>query len=244
MKRSSLGRGTSLYAGYRADLAYDRLIFWQREAERLEDHADTLRSKAARTRGLREAEKARKLADRAAIEFQQWQQRAETLAKREEEEARRRRRKKKPPKKKPPKKRKKKEPPKEPPRRLYEYLLKVTYEPGRRQQARAHAVWWDVRFRKLDGGRATEAELSYAIRQMHMGNIPNGWEVLSIAWDRGRRGGRNAVPEREATGGREMMQALASLGATMDSRGGIAWSDTYSEYIGANYTVGEEEFIP
>lgn len=239
---AAISRGTSLYAAYRADLAYDRAQFWMLEAQRLEDRADTLRSKSARSRTLREAAKAAKLADRAASEYQKWQTRAETLADREKEEAERRRRRKKPPKKKRPPKKKK--PPKEPPQRRYEYLLKVTYKPGRRGEARAHAVWWDVRFRKTDGGRATEAELARVIRTLHMGDVPLGWEVLSIAWDRGTRGGRDDVPGREAAGHRDMMQALASLGATMDSRGGIAWSDTADAYIGGNFTVGEEEFIP
>jgi hypothetical protein len=248
---SSIPKGTSLYAAYRADLAYDRLEYWRAEAQRFEDRADTRRSKSARTREMNLARTAERNADRAAIEYQKWQHRAETLAAREELEARRRRRPiRVPPKKKaPPKKKvaKKKKKPKKttviPPikRKRFEYLLKVSYEAGRRgASARAHNVWWDVRFRKRDGSRATQAELEYAVRRLHLGEIPNGWDVLSIAWDRGNRSA-GSVPDREASTGNELLNAMASLGATMDSRGGLAWEDHRGEYVGANYTIGEEE---
>lgn len=300
---NNIPKGTSLYAAYRADLAYDRLEFWRVEAQRLEDRADTMRSKSARTKQLKLAQAASHNADRAAVDFQRWQHRAETLAAREEMEARRRRRpvrgeepkKKQAPKKKAPVgklpvydardvrkgaelgyaktlKEAERVADKAAPdgeelesvregrgpsnrrayiavyrripkakRKRFEYLLKVSYEAGRRgASARAHNVWWDVRFRKRDSSRATQAELEYAVRRIHLGEVPNGWDVLSIAWDRGNRSA-GAVPDREATTANELKNAMASLGATMDSRGGIAWEDHRGEYVGANYTIGEEE---
>lgn len=218
---AGIPRGTSLYAAYRADLAYDRLTGWQREAQRLEDHADTLRSKAARTRALNQAEHARKNADRAAKEFLKWQGEAEKLIRKEEK----------------PKRKRRKVPP---PVKRYVYILKVSYETGRKRQDRAHHVWWDVRFRKLDGSRATEQEIAYAVRRIHLGEIPTGWEVLAIEWDRGRRPDDTSTPSRSTSDRAEMLRAMAALGATMDNRGGVRQTRS-GDFVGNNYTVGEEE---
>lgn len=220
-------RGTSLYAAYRAELAYQRLEFWRTEAQRSEDHADTLRSKSARSKWLKKADQESRNADRAAKEFMKWQAEAERLIGAEEKRVRRRRR--------------RKPPISPPPPKRYEYILKVSYETGRKRSDRAHHVWWDVRFRKLDGSRATERELEYAVRRIHMGEIPRGWNVVSIAWDRGRRPSDSDEPSRSARSHSELLQAMGQLGATMDSRGGMAWSDGRNAYVGANYTVGEEE---
>lgn len=223
--------GTSLYAAYRAELAHQRMEYWRDLSQRSEDHADTLRSKAARTRWLKQADKEARNANRAAQEFEKWQAEAERLIAEEEKRERRRER-----------RRKKKGPPVPPPvKKKYEYILKVSYETGRKRSDRAHHVWWDVRFRKLDGSRATERELEYAVRRIHMGEIPRGWDVVSIAWDRGRRSSDSDVPSRTASTHSELLQAMGQLGATMDGRGGMAWNDRRDAYIGANYTVGEEE---
>ena len=218
---ANIPRGTSLYAAYRADLAYQRVVDWQAEAQRLEDHADTLRSKSARTRARNQAAKAARNADRAATEFLKWQAEAEKLIAKEEK--RRKRRKRVPP-----------------PAKRYEYILKVSYETGRKRSDRAHHVWWDVRFRKLDGSRATEQEIAYAVRRIHMGEIPNGWEVTSIAWDRGRRPDNLTEPERVATSQRDLLSAMGQLGATMDNRGGVR-AQRGGGFVGNNFTVGEEE---
>ena len=211
---------TSLYAAYRADLAYQRMEDWRLEAIRLEDRADMARSKSVRTRLKREAERAYKNADRAAQDFVRWQEEAERLIAREEKRRRPRT--------------KKEEPP--PKRKVYEYILKVNYRPGRKRQERHHHVWWDVRFRKVDGSRATEREVAYAVRRLHLGDVPPGWEVVTIAWDRGTRPSNDAEPSR--TG--DLMEALGQLGATLDNRGGMRTARDGS-FVGNNYTVGEEE---
>ncbi len=241
-------RMTSLDAVLRIELAQQRWEHWTLEAQRAEDRADSRRSKAWRTRDLREAARADGLAARASADVEKWTEIAARLLEREEREARRQRparktsAKKKAAKKGAPKRKRvaKKVPPPKPAKR-YEYILKVSYEAGRKRSDKAHHVWWDVRFRKADGSRATESELEYAVRRIHVGEIPRGWEVLSIAWDRGKRSSDYETPSREADSESELLAAMGQLGATLDSRGGMAWHDHRNEYVGANYTVGEEE---
>jgi hypothetical protein len=224
---------TSLDAALREQLALDRLSHWNAVGQAWEDRADSRRSKSWRTRDLREAARAYALADRAANDAAKWAQVAADLIEKEERDEQRRER-----------RRKKKIPPGPPkPAKRYEYILKVSYEAGRRKGDRAknHHVWWDVRFRKLDGSRATESELEYAVRRLHVGEVPRGWDVVSIAWDRGKRGSWADTPSREAGDESELIAAMSALGATLDARGGMTWHDHRNEYVGGNYTVGEEE---
>lgn len=79
----ALDRESSEYAEYRAVRAAQRGDRWSAEAQRLYDRADTMRSKSWRTRVLREAERADRLARRARTEASNWQ--AEAVVREAEE---------------------------------------------------------------------------------------------------------------------------------------------------------------
>src|SRR2546423_1383104 len=115
-----------------ADRRYDRL---QLEHLRLLDRADSRRSKSWRARDLHAAAKVERRIDRAYRDRERWTRERDRADRQIDalERKRGRRKKEKPPVKKP----------------CYEYLLKVSYDGGKRRHGRKHhSVWWDVRFRK------------------------------------------------------------------------------------------------
>lgn len=179
----------------------------QRAIERELELTDQFRY--ARTKA--ERERLRAAIDRARRDADRWLQeeairRAEEERRREEEERRRK-------------------------RIVYEYILKVSYKArprkGRGRPKHSH-VWWDVRLRKVDGSRATEAEQEAAVRAIRRGEMLDGWEALAIGWDRAARESWSDEPSRWATSAGQLSGALASLSPTLGRDKGVDW------------TIGEE----
>jgi hypothetical protein len=226
MARQSKWYGIRDSAEHRRELAdarYDRL---QLEHLRVLDRADSRRSKSWRSRDLREAAKIERRIDRAYRDRENWtreRDRAQTQI--DALERRQRKRKEKP----------------KPVKAVYEYVLKVRYDGGKRRHGRrSHSVWWDVRFRLRDGSQATKAQLEALVRAVRRDDIPFEWQRLDIAWDRGVRsqyGGWSAEPGRRARGEAEAEAALNSLSLTLGREPG---EDFVFEDDDGSIIVGEE----
>jgi hypothetical protein len=192
------------------------------EMYRLQDRADTRKSKAWRSRDLALARQAAARADRAYRDRHKWQ----TIADRAEREIDKLKKRKRPPK---------------PPKPCWEYILKVKYDGGKRQRGRArkhHSVWWDVRLRKRDCSRATKGELEVVVRAIRNGQpLPFIWERIDIAWDTGDRPGWDAIPGRSARSQKEGDNAQLALSPTLgrDRGDDFIFEDDEGEII-----IGEE----
>ena len=120
----------------------------------------------------------------------------------------------------------------------YEYVLKVKYKsPKHTSEARHHSVWWDVRLKKTNGGKAKPSELRMVVRHVKThGEAPDGWEALGIRWDRGARPTWEQLPSRDAeTSGQDVGTVLAGLSSTMVGADYKVEGATAGEY-----EIGEE----
>lgn len=222
MARTSKWYAIRENALHRVALADARVDRHTVEVYRLQDRADTRKSKAWRSRDLALARRASARADRAYRDRHKWQQIADR-AQREIDKLKRRKEK--------PKKRKD----------CWEYILKVKYDGGKRQKGRQrkhHSVWWDVRLRKRDCSRATKVELEVVVRAIRNAQpLPFIWERLDISWDTGDRPGWDAIPERSARSEKEADFAQVSLSPTLgrDRGDDFIFEDDEGEII-----IGEE----
>lgn len=120
----------------------------------------------------------------------------------------------------------------------YEYVLKVKYKPAKHtSESRHHSVWWDVRLKKTNGGKAKPSELRMVVRHVKThGEAPRGWEVLGIRWDRGARPTWEQLPSRDAEmSGQDVGQVLAQLSSTM-----VGGAHKVEGTTAGEYEIGEE----
>jgi hypothetical protein len=223
MARTSKWFAIREHALHRAALADARYEGHSLEALRLEDRADTRRSKAWRSRDMVLARKAQARAERAYRDRHKWNavaDRAQNQIDKLKRQKERRPKKKKP---------------------CWEYILKVKYDGGKRQRGRArkhHSVWWDIRLRKRDCSRATKAELEVVVRLIRNGQpLPFHWERIDIAWDTGDRPSWDAIPERSARNDQEAETAQLALSPTL---GRDAGDDFIFEDDEGDIIIGEE----
>lgn len=186
--------------------------------QRLEDRADTRRSRAWRTRDLRESqawyeestrlrvlvEKAEEAVDVARLSDRQYRERRLAAIDDEMFDIRERL---------------------EPTRHQYEYVLRVTY----RSRRSGHGADWDIRLRKGDGTQATAPEMSQVIRALkYHAEVPPDWSGFTLSWR--RRGRESALDPSEG----EYGQALEGFRNVLSGAGvNIDWSQPIE--------IGEEE---
>jgi hypothetical protein len=228
MARQSKWYAIEANALHRVALADARSERHSLEAYRLQDRADTRRSKAWRSRDMKLAQAAFARADRAYRDRQSWQGIADNARRKIEALERTQR--------------KRREEPKPRRGKHHEYILKVQYDSRKKgkRNRKHHAVWWDVRFRKRDGSPASKRELQDLVRAVRRGELPFEWERMAIAWDRGDRsqlGLWEAEPLRTARGEKEADNALASLSSTLGRDAGY---DFVFEDDEGHIVVGEE----
>lgn len=199
--------------------------------------------KAHRSRWTRERDNALAFLHRAINDRDRWQDRVDEFTREINERKRRSaigrkkagKRKKEAPKKKPPKG-----------KGAFQYVLKVDYSRPARPKKGAgkpkdHAVWWDVRLQKVNGQQATARELRAAIGHIRAhGDVPVGWTVQEIRWDRGKRQSWDAEPSRSTDiRGGDLEQVLGSLSATLGRSQGDDFTISAIKG-GIEYEVGEE----
>lgn len=229
MARQSKWYAIEANALHRVALADARSERHSLEGYRLQDRADTRRSKSWRSRDIQLARAAFSRADRAYRDRQAWQSIADN-ARRQIDALER-------------KQKKRREEPKPRRGKVHEYILKVQYDSRKRgkRSRHHHAVWWDVRFRKRDGSPAGKRELQDLVRAIRRGEIPFEWERMSIAWDRGNReeqGGWTSEPLRTPRSEKEADDALAGLSNTLGRDPGY---DFVFEDDEGHIIIGEEQ---